>query len=93
MVMVDRLARKSELDDLVKAVDALSKRVDALDKRGNSSSYRFERLESRVEILENKLARELLGMSAKIPTCPKCGKQMPADNYTFCPFCGTALEK
>lgn len=91
--MVDRLARKRELDALMGLVDALSKRVDALDNRVKLSSHRFERLESRVEILENKLARELLDTIVRIPPCPKCGKQIPQGNYAFCPFCGTALEK
>jgi hypothetical protein len=89
--MVDRLARKRELDALMGLVDALSKRVDTLDNRVKLSSHRFERLESRVEVLENELARGLLGTIVRIPTCPKCSKQIPAGNYTFCPFCGAAL--
>jgi Arc/MetJ-type ribon-helix-helix transcriptional regulator len=25
--------------------------------------------------------------------CPKCGKQMPEGSCSFCPYCGTSLEK
>lgn len=41
---------------------------------------------------ENKLMRELRGMSAKAKMCPKCGKETPQGNYAFCPFCGASLE-
>ena len=39
-----------------------------------------------------KLIRELESIGAKIPTCPKCGGQIPQGNYTFCPFCGAELK-
>lgn len=38
-----------------------------------------------------RLMRELERMAIKIPTCSKCGKQIPQGNYTFCPFCGSPL--
>ena len=25
-------------------------------------------------------------------TCPKCGKEIPKQNFMFCPFCGASLE-
>ena len=37
------------------------------------------------------LMAELERMSIKIPTCPKCGKQLPQGNYTFCPFCSSPI--
>jgi hypothetical protein len=39
----------------------------------------------------SKLREQLKTMATKIPTCPKCGKQIPQGNYTFCPFCGSPL--
>ena len=42
---------------------------------------------------KNRLLMELDAMSVKIPTCPKCGKQIPQGNYPFCPSCGSALDR
>lgn len=39
----------------------------------------------------DKLVDELGTMAKAIPTCPKCGKEIPKGNYTFCPFCGSPL--
>jgi uncharacterized membrane protein YjjP (DUF1212 family) len=41
---------------------------------------------------KTQLMKELDSLSMKVPTCQKCGKQIPQGNFTFCPFCGTALE-
>jgi hypothetical protein len=37
------------------------------------------------------LMKQLEKMTIKILTCPKCGKQIPQGNFTFCPFCGSPL--
>lgn len=38
-----------------------------------------------------KLKEQLKTMAIKIVICPKCGKEIPEGNYTFCPFCGSPL--
>ncbi len=38
---------------------------------------------------KDHLMLELNSMGVKVPTCPKCGKQLP---FTFCPFCGSPLS-
>ncbi len=38
-----------------------------------------------------KLIKKLADMTVKVSTCVKCGKQIPKGNFTFCPFCGSAL--
>ena len=40
---------------------------------------------------KKELMRELDSMSVKIPTCPKCGKELPKGKFDFCPFCGNSL--
>jgi len=40
-----------------------------------------------------KLMEQLKKMSTLTSTCPKCGKEMPKGNFTFCPFCGSSLER
>ncbi len=38
-----------------------------------------------------RLMKELESLGHETPVCPKCGKQIPEGNYTFCPFCGSPL--
>ncbi len=28
---------------------------------------------------------------SEIQTCPKCNKELPSGNYTYCPHCGSSL--
>ena len=37
------------------------------------------------------LMKELESLAHRAPICPKCSKQIPQGNYTFCPFCGSPL--
>jgi hypothetical protein len=47
--------------------------------------------QSRANRTRNELLKELDSLSSKVPTCPKCGKEIPKDNYIICPFCGSRL--
>jgi len=40
----------------------------------------------------SKLLDQLKKMATTFPTCPKCGKEIPQENYAFCPFCGAPLK-
>lgn len=38
------------------------------------------------------LMKELESMATSFPKCPKCGKELPKGNFTFCPFCSASLK-
>lgn len=40
----------------------------------------------------NKSMKELEKMAIPTPKCPKCGKELPKGDFTFCPFCGASLK-
>jgi uncharacterized membrane protein len=40
---------------------------------------------------KERLMKELESLGHGSPICPRCGKQIPEGNYTFCPFCGSPL--
>jgi hypothetical protein len=44
-------------------------------------------------MLKKRYMTELEKLGSKIPTCPKCGKQIPQGSYAFCPFCGASLRE
>jgi hypothetical protein len=31
-------------------------------------------------------------MGSKVPTCPKCGRELRQEGLSFCPFCGSPLQ-
>ena len=39
-----------------------------------------------------KLMEQFKALANVMPTCSKCGKQIPQGTYAFCPFCGTSLK-
>jgi len=41
--------------------------------------------------IHSKLTREFETMAKALPTCPRCGKEIPKSNRKFCPFCGSQL--
>jgi hypothetical protein len=40
----------------------------------------------------NRLLEQLKLIATVTPKCPKCGKELPQGDLTFCPFCGTSLK-
>jgi hypothetical protein len=41
---------------------------------------------------KKELMRELDSMGVKVPTCPKCGRELRQEGLSFCPFCGSPLS-
>jgi len=39
-----------------------------------------------------KLTQQLREMAFTLSSCPKCGKELPKETFSFCPFCGAPLE-
>ena len=40
---------------------------------------------------KKELMRELDSISVKVPTCPKCRRELRMEGLSFCPFCGSPL--
>lgn len=59
-------------------------------KTRKEAERQVEKLKEEIGLRESQESKETAEQDRN---CPKCGKQMPENQCSFCPFCGTSLEK
>jgi len=67
--------------------EKVSTSLEEIRKTRKEAERQVAKLKEEIGLKESKETAEL------DRNCPKCGKQTPEGNCSFCPFCGTSLEK
>ena len=70
--------------------EKVSTSLEEIRKTRKEVEKQVKKLKEEIGLKESK---ELKETAEQDRTCPKCGKQIAEDNCSFCPFCGTSLEK
>jgi hypothetical protein len=70
--------------------DKVSTSLEEIRKTRKEAERQIQKLKEEIGLKESKGSKETTEQDR---TCFKCGKQIPERNCSFCPFCGTPLEK
>jgi hypothetical protein len=66
--------------------EKVSTSLEEIRKTRKEAENQVKKLKEEIGLKESKETNE------QDHTCPKCRKQIPEANCSFCPFCGTSLE-
>jgi len=67
--------------------EKVSTSLEEIRKTRKEAERQVDKLKEEIGLKESKKDAE------QGRNCLKCGKQIPEDNCSFCPFCGTSLGK
>jgi hypothetical protein len=70
--------------------EKVSTSLEEIRKTRKEAERQVKKLKEEIGLKESKKLNETIEQDRN---CPKCGKQIPEGNCSFCPFCGTSLEK
>lgn len=76
--------------------EKVSASLDEIRKTRKEAEKQVEKLREEIGLKDSGELNELKTSkqtAERDHCCQKCGKQIPEDNCSFCPFCGTSLSK
>jgi F0F1-type ATP synthase membrane subunit b/b' len=70
--------------------EKVSNSLEEIRKTRKEAERQVEKLKEEIGLQESK---EKKATAERNRNCPKCGRQLPEKQCSFCPSCGTSLEK
>jgi hypothetical protein len=70
--------------------EKVSTSLEEIRKTRKEAERQVKKLKEEIGLKESKELNETIEQDRN---CPKCGKQIPERNCSFCPFCGTSLAR
>jgi len=70
--------------------EKVSTSLNEIRKTRKEAERQVEKLKQEIGLKESKESKE---NAEQDRNCPKCRKQIPEGNCSYCPFCGASLEK
>ena len=70
--------------------ERVSTSLEEIRRTRKEAERQVDKLKEEIGLKETKETKETLKPDSN---CPKCGKLLPEDNCSYCPFCGASLDK